>query len=456
MKAYILENKERFLNELKDFLRIPSISADPFYALHIEKAADFVYDELQKAGMRKIHKFYTGGNPIVYGEKIISEDLPTVLYYGHYDVQPADPIDLWDSEPFEPLIKDGKIVCRGASDDKSQVFLIIKTIEVMHQLNEQVCNVKVIFEGEEETGSQSLERFLLENRSMLQADTFVVCDTAMPKINQPALITSLRGICYCEISVSGAPNDVHSGMMGGAIINPLQVLCTLISKLKDENNTILIPGFYEGVYCEKNENDEHVNQFPENLLPFLSGEKGFSLYDQLTLRPTLDVNGIWGGYSGQGPKTIIPAQAFAKISMRLVEGQDHNEIAEKLSVYLQESAPEQVHLEVKQIAGCNAVITSKDNDAFMAAKLSLAKIFGKAPLHTKIGGSIPVVSLIKEYLNIEPVLMGFSLDEDNIHAPNESFLLDNFYRGIETLIDFMQVYSQIFSSKEEIEILIKS
>ena len=439
INQYIQSHSDRYLEELKSFLRIPSISADKKYADGIEKAADFLIVSLENIGMESCAKYYEGGNPIIFGERIIDDGLPTILIYGHYDVQPADPIDLWHSDPFDPIIKNGKIYARGACDDKAQVYLIVKAIEILNSLDLSSCNIKIIFEGEEEIGSVSLERFLINNLEMLQADTFLVCDTAMQNENQPTLITSLRGILYTEIEVSGVPNDLHSGMLGGPFINAIQVLCDLISKLKDQNNTILIPKFYDNIIpIFANDKDYSGTEIPSELTEYIIQENKFSVKEQIAERPSLDIHGIQGGYNGEGPKTIVPAFASAKLSMRLVDGQDYNKILDSLLSYLQEHAPKQVKIKLKKIATSNAVTLSKENKAYSIAKLALEKVFYKEPVAVKIGGTIPVVSMIKDLLKIEPILMGFGLDSDNIHAPNESFSLSNFYKGIETLVFYFQ------------------
>ena len=437
IKHYIQTHSDRYLEELKAFLRIQSISADKKYAGSIEKAADFLIEALESVGIKKCAKYYEGGNPIVFGERIVDLSLPTVLIYGHYDVQPADPIDLWHSDPFEPIIKDEKIYARGACDDKAQVYLIVKAIEILNSLDLSSCNIKIIFEGEEEIGSVSLERFVKNNLEMLQSDTFLVCDTAMQNENQPTLITSLRGILYAEIEVTGVPNDLHSGMLGGPFVNAIQVLCDLISKLKDQDNRILIPGFYDDI-TPVFDKDYYGTEIPSELKEYIIQEHEFSVKEQIAERPTLDIHGIQGGYNGEGPKTIVPSFASAKLSMRLVEGQDHNKIYTSLLSYLHAPAPAQVQIKLKKIATSNAVNLSEENTAFNNAKSALKNVFHKEAIAVKIGGTIPVVSMIKELLQIEPILMGFGLDSDNIHAPNESFSLSNFYKGIETLVLFFQ------------------
>ena len=441
MNSFAASYTQHCLSELTEFLSIPSVSADKNYQAYIERAADFLVDSLTTAGLHKAAKHYADGNAIVYAEKIVDEGLPTVLIYGHYDVQPADPIELWVTPPFEPTIKEGKIYARGACDDKAQVHLIIKALELLNKNAALPCNIKVMFEGEEETGSGSLMRFVSTHQELLAADVLLVCDTSMPSEDKPTLVTGLRGVAYFELEVNGAPQDLHSGMLGGAVINPLQVLCNLLSKLKNEQNQICIPGFYDGV--QTNYPSFNMPEIPQHLKAHLSGEKGYTAAELITVRPTLDINGITGGYTGDGPKTIIPAQASAKLSMRLVEGQDHEQISVSLQNFLQSQTPKQVSLTIKKLAGCNAVTTNTDMPAYQAAKHALEKNFSGEVLNTRIGGSIPVVSFIKDQLHVETVLMGFGLDNDQIHAPNESFSINNYFKGIQTLMDFFENYAFI-------------
>lgn len=447
---HITKNSARFLNELIDFLRIPSISAAPVFKTDIEKAADFLIRALNNSGMDDVTRFYEGGNPIIYAEKIITPELPTILIYGHYDVQPPDPVELWLSPPFEPTIRDGKIYARGACDDKAQVYIVIKALETLSQLNSFPCNIKVLFEGEEETGSLSLIRFIKKNKPLLKADTLLVCDTSMPSINQPALVCGLRGISYCEVEVTGADKDLHSGMYGGTIINPLLELSKLLAMLKDDEQRITIPGFYDNVKEPNTAIKKLINEsirieelFPPELSLHISPTNTHTLAEQMTICPTLDINGIWGGYTGAGPKTIIPSCASAKISMRLVPGQDHNKIAALFTSYLKAKAPRQVNVSVKPIAGCNAVYFNPNLNSSIAASRALNRVFGNKPLYLYIGGSIPAVSAIIDTLEAEPLLMGFGLESDNIHSPNESFLLDNFYKGIECVMEFLSEYKKV-------------
>ncbi|PCJ01362.1 MAG: peptidase dimerization domain protein [Flavobacteriales bacterium] len=446
MKEYIEIHRERFLEELKDFLRIPSVSANPAYSDDIYKASKFLISAMEEMGIQA-EEFSAGGHPIVYGNIHVNDELPTVLIYGHYDVQPADPIELWDTPPFEPTIRDGKIYARGACDDKAQVYLVLKALETMLADNSLECNIKLMFEGEEEVGSCTLESFICSHKSMLSADAFLICDTFMESENQPAMINSLRGICYAEITVSGAPEDLHSGMLGGVIINPLTVLCSMLGKLKSEDHQILIPGFYDGISNVEDDDLDFV--VDADLASFQAGESGFSAYKRMTIRPTLDVHGVSGGYSGEGPKTVIPSKVSAKVSMRLVEGQDEKIVFSQLENYINLLAPKEVAVQLKKMAGSNAVQTKIDSIACQSADYALETVFGNKPVYQKIGGTIPVVSMVKQHLNLDPILMGFGLDSDNIHGPNEHFHISNFFRGIETVSLFIKTYGQ--NKKKDIQ-----
>lgn len=438
MKNYTEIHADRFLEELKDFLRIPSISADPAYAGEIKKASNFLVSAMKDLNIDTT-EYISEGHPIVYGSKHMNDAYPTVLIYGHYDVQPADPIDLWDTPPFDPTVRDGKIYARGACDDKAQVYLILKALESLIAQDALHCNVKLLFEGEEEIGSRTLEEFIACNKSLLSSDAFLVCDTSMPGIDQPALIHSLRGICYCEVTVNGAPDDLHSGMLGGAVINPLTVLCSVLGNLKSDDHKVLIPGFYDGI----NENKCDVSNFSLNptLEPFQAGEAGYTPLEQMTIRPTLDIHGISGGYTADGPKTVIPSKATAKLSMRLVEGQDESAVFSFLEKHINKIVPKETSVNVVKLTGSNAVKTDIDSTACRAANSALETVFGTPPVYMKIGGTIPVVSMIKEHLDLNPILMGFGLDSDNIHGPNEHFHLSNFFKGIEAVTLFLDTYS---------------
>ena len=438
MKNYTEIHADRFLEELKDFLRIPSISADPAYAGEIKKASNFLVNAMKDLSIDTT-EYISEGHPIVYGSKHLNDAYPTVLIYGHYDVQPADPIDLWDTPPFDPTVRDGKIYARGACDDKAQVYLILKALESLIAQDALHCNVKLLFEGEEEIGSRTLEEFISSNKSLLSSDAFLVCDTSMPGINQPALIHSLRGICYCEVTVNGAPDDLHSGMLGGAVINPLTVLCSVLGNLKSDDHTILIPGFYDGI--KENKSDVSKFSLDPMLAPFQAGEAGYTPFEQMTIRPTLDIHGVSGGYTADGPKTVIPSKASAKLSMRLVEGQDESAVFSSLEKHINALAPEEVSIELVKVTGSNAVKTDIDSIACRAADSALKTVFGTPPVYMKIGGTIPVVSMIKEHLGLNPILMGFGLDSDNIHGPNEHFHLSNFFKGIEAVTLFLDTYS---------------
>lgn len=421
---YLEEARDRFLEELKHFLRIPSISARPEYHPYVLEAADFLKEQLLSAGMNRITSYEYGGNPIVYAEKIVDEALPTVLIYGHYDVQPAEPLELWISPPFSPEIRNGKIYARGACDDKAQVLLVIKALEMMHVSGTFPCNIKMIIEGEEEIGSISLERFITENKTLLQTDSFLVCDTSMPDEASPVLITGLRGICYWELTVATAEEDAHSGMFGGVAPNAADVMCRLISRMKNDKGEVQIPGFYNGI-------------------------KAFDLLNasdetRLTELPSLDVNGFHSGYTESGPKTVIPAKAFVKISSRLAPGQHHQLVHQCMENFVREHLGKGIAYELKLLAGHDAVRTATDSIDYIAAEKALEKQFGTRPESKKIGGTIPVVSMMQRHLNVNPLLMGFGLETDNIHAPNESFLLANYYKGMLTLVDFFSGYSTQF------------
>ena len=427
-------------NSVKIFLSIPSISADLDYLKDIKDASQFLIQSMNAIGMDS-KVLSAGGNPIVYGHMHISNELPTILIYGHYDVQPPDPIALWNTPPFEPTIIDGKMYARGACDDKAQVYLVLKALELMVKNNQLQCNIKLLFEGEEEIGSKTLETFIENNKPLLKSDAFLVCDTAMESNDQPTLINSLRGICYCEILIEGAPIDLHSGMYGGVVINPLTVLCSIISKLKDDDHNILIPGFYDNITDSQNKVNIETNE-DSNQESFYAGEIGYHNFERMTSRPTLDVHGISGGYIGEGPKTVIPSKASAKISMRLVIGQDEEIIFSLLEKYLKSITPKEVSLQLIKLTGSNAIETKTDSIACMAADFALTTVFGQKPTYLKIGGTIPVVSMVKKHLNLDPILMGFGLDSDNIHGPNEHFHIANFFKGIEAVSTFITCYGE--------------
>lgn len=450
-QQYIQTNKDRFLNELLELLRIPSISADPAYAADVRRAGEWVAANLRAAGAENVRLEETAGHPIVYGEKLIDPQAPTVLVYGHYDVQPADPLDLWDSPPFEPVIKDGKIYGRGTCDDKGQFFMHIKAFEAMLQSGELPCNVKFMIEGEEEIGSDHLGVFVKANKELLKADVILISDTAIIANDIPSIDVGLRGLSYLEVKVQGPNKDLHSGVYGGAVANPINILCQMIASLQDEFNRITIPGFYEDVQELSAADRAAMAQTPFDLEAYqkeldiaaVHGESGYSTLERASIRPTLDVNGIWGGYIGEGAKTVLPAVAHAKISMRLVPNQSSEKITELFTKHFLSIAPKGVKVTVTPHHGGEAYVMPTDSIAYQAAFDAMEKTFGKTPVPTRGGGSIPIVALFEKELGIKSVLMGFGLDSDAIHSPNEHYGLFNFYKGIETIPYFFQNFHQM-------------
>lgn len=450
-KDYLENNKERFMEELFDLLRIPSVSADSKFKGDVRKAAEFLKERLLEAGAEKVEICETAGHPIVYGEKIFDPSLPTVLVYGHYDVQPADPYELWDSPPFEPVIKNGKIYARGACDDKGQMYMHVKAFETMMKTNSLACNVKLMIEGEEEIGSDNLEIFVKNNKEKLKADVILISDTGLLSIEHPSITVGLRGLSYLEVEVTGPNRDLHSGTYGGAVANPINVLCEMIASLKDENNHITIPGFYDQVEELSTEERAALNRAPFDLDAYkkeldiadIHGEQGYTTIERTGIRPTLDVNGIWGGYTGEGAKTVLPSKAYAKISMRLVPDQNPKEITELFTKHFLSIAPKSVKVVVKPHHGGNAAVVPTDSVAYQAASQAFQKSWGKTPIPTRDGGSIPIVSLFQKELGLNSVLMGFGLDTDAIHSPNENYGVFNYYKGIETIIAFYQEYAQL-------------
>mgnify|MGYP000420289459 FL=1 len=450
-QQYIDANRDRFLAELLDFLRIPSISADPAYAGSVRQTAEWVADNLRKAGADHVHLEETAGFPIVYGEKMVDPSAPTVLVYGHYDVQPADPLDLWDNPPFEPVIKDGLIFARGACDDKGQVFMHVKAFEAMLASGELACNVKFMIEGEEEVGSDNLGLFVASNKDLLKADVILISDTAIIANDIPSIDVGLRGLSYMEVAVQGPNRDLHSGVYGGAVANPINILCQMIASMHDEYNHITIPGFYDGVLELSASDRAAMAQTPFDLdayqkdlgIQSVHGEKGYSTIERASIRPTLDVNGIWGGYTGEGAKTVLPSMAYAKISMRLVPNQRSEEITRLFTEHFLSIAPKGVKVTVKAHHGGEAYLMPTDSIAYQAASDALAKTFGKEPVPTRGGGSIPIVALFEKELGVKSILMGFGLDSDAIHSPNEHYGLFNFYKGIETIPHFFSNYKKL-------------
>lgn len=450
VKEYIQTNKDRFISELFDWLRIPSISADSRYKPDVRKAAEFLKEKLSTAGADKVEICETKGHPIVFAEKIINTSLPTVLVYGHYDVQPADPLELWSSPPFEPVIKDDKIYARGACDDKGQVYMHVKAFEVMMKHNNLPCNVKFMIEGEEEVGSDNLATFVKENKERLKADIILISDTALISLDHPSITTGLRGLSYMEVEVTGPNRDLHSGVYGGAVANPINVLCDMIASLHDEKGRVTIPGFYDKVAELTTKEREALNRAPFDLNEYkndlgiddIKGENGYTTLERTGIRPTLDVNGIWGGYTGEGAKTVLPSKAHAKISMRLVPNQVSAEITELFTKHFNAIAPKYVKVKVTAHHGGEPAVTSIESPAFMAASKAFQKVWGKTPIPTRDGGSIPIVALFKKELGLETVLMGFGLDSDAIHSPNEHYGVKNFMLGVETIVAFYEQYAQ--------------
>jgi acetylornithine deacetylase/succinyl-diaminopimelate desuccinylase-like protein len=450
IQKYIQTNQDRFLSELFDLLRIPSVSADSKYKPDVRKAAEYVIQRLKDAGADKVELCETKGHPIVYGEKMIDASKPTVLVYGHYDVQPADPLNLWDSPAFEPVVKDGKIYARGSCDDKGQMYMHIKAFEAMMKLNQLTCNVKFMIEGEEEVGSDNLGTFVKENKAKLKADVILISDTSLISLDTPSITVGLRGLSYMEVEVTGPNRDLHSGVYGGAVANPINVLSEMIASMHDKNGRITIPGFYDKVAELTAEERKALNKAPFNLDEYkkelaiddVKGEAGYTTLERTGTRPTLDVNGIWGGYTGEGAKTVLPSKASAKISMRLVPNQNSTEITDLFTQHFQSIAPKSVKVRVTAHHGGEPAVTPTNSKAFHAASSAFEEVWGKAPIPTRDGGSIPIVSLFKKELGLDTVLMGFGLDSDAIHSPNEHYGIKNFLIGIETIVAFYKHYSK--------------
>ncbi len=457
VQAYISQNKERFLDELLDLLRIPSVSADPAYSESVHKTAASVAEGLKRAGAENVEICETAGYPIVYGEKIIDSSLPTVLVYGHYDVQPADPIELWTNPAFEPVIKttpihpEGAIFARGACDDKGQMFMHVKAFEAMIKNNALPCNVKFMIEGEEEVGSVNLGVFVKNNHARLKADVILVSDTGMLANDVPSITTGLRGLSYVEVEVTGPNRDLHSGLYGGCVANPINILAKMIASLHDENNHITIPGFYDKVVELTDSERSEMAKAPFSKEAYCTaldiddvmGEAGYSTPERGSIRPTLDVNGIWGGYTGDGAKTVIASKAYAKISMRLVPDQDPTEITELFVNHFESIAPAGTRVKVTPHHGGEPAVTPIDSVGYKAASLAYEKTFGKKPIPVRSGGSIPIVAMFEKELGLKTVLMGFGLDSDAIHSPNEHFGVFNYFKGIETIPYFYHYFNQL-------------
>lgn len=457
INTYIKEHKQRFLDELVELLKIPSVSADKAFEKEVLLTADFVMESLKKAGCDKVESCETPGYPIIYGEKIIDKNLPTVLVYGHYDVQPADPIELWHSPPFEPVIKttdihpEGAIFARGACDDKGQMYMHVKALEYMTNTGNLPCNVKFMIEGEEEVGSESLSWFVPRNVEKLQNDVILISDTGMIANDIPSITTGLRGLSYVEVVVTGPNRDLHSGLYGGAVANPINILTKMIASLHDENNHITIPGFYDNVEELSKEERAEMAKAPFNLEAYkdaikigdVYGEESYSTNERNSIRPTLDVNGIWGGYIGEGAKTVIASKAYAKISMRLVPNQDWKEITDLFVKHFESIAPKAVSVKVTPHHGGQGYVTPIDNIAYQAASKAYETTFGKTPIPQRSGGSIPIVALFEEYLKSKTILMGFGLNSDAIHSPNEHFGVWNYLKGIETIPYFYKYFTDL-------------
>lgn len=457
INTYIKEHKQRFLDELLELLKIPSVSADKAFEKEVLLTADFVMESLKKAGCDKVESCETPGYPIIYGEKIIDKNLPTVLVYGHYDVQPADPIELWHSPPFEPVIKttdihpEGAIFARGACDDKGQMYMHVKALEYMTNTGNLPCNVKFMIEGEEEVGSESLSWFVPRNVEKLQNDVILISDTGMIANDIPSITTGLRGLSYVEVEVTGPNRDLHSGLYGGAVANPINILTKMIASLHDENNHITIPGFYDNVEELSKDERAEMAKAPFNLEAYkdaikigdIYGEESYSTNERNSIRPTLDVNGIWGGYTGEGAKTVIASKAYAKISMRLVPNQDWKEITELFVKHFESIAPKAVSVKVTPHHGGQGYVTPIDNIAYKSASKAYETTFGKTPIPQRSGGSIPIVALFEEYLKSKTILMGFGLNSDAIHSPNEHFGVWNYLKGIETIPYFYKYFTDL-------------
>jgi acetylornithine deacetylase/succinyl-diaminopimelate desuccinylase-like protein len=457
IKSYIDQNKDRVLNELLDLLRIPSVSADSKYKQDCLNTAEAIKTRLIEAGADKVEISPTKGFPVVYGEKIIDPKKPTVIVYGHYDVQPADPLNLWHSPPFEPVIKktelhpDGAIFARGSCDDKGQMYMHIKAFELMMKTNTLPCNVKFMIEGEEEVGSPSLGDWIVQNKERLKGDVILISDTSIIANDTPSIDAGLRGLAYMEVEVTGANRDLHSGVYGGGVANPINILCKIIASCHDENNHITIPGFYEDVLELTEKERSELNKAPFNIENFKKdlgiadvwGEKGFNTIERTGVRPTLDVNGIWGGYTGEGAKTVLPSKAFAKISMRLVPNQNSHKISEIFQKYFESVAPKSVKVEVRPHHGGEPVVVSIESPGYRAASMAMEQTYGKKPIPTRGGGSIPIVALFKEELGLDSILLGFGLDTDALHSPNEHYGIFNYYKGIETIPLFYKYFTEL-------------
>jgi acetylornithine deacetylase/succinyl-diaminopimelate desuccinylase-like protein len=450
-KDYQEKNKDRFLNEMLDLLRIPSVSAKSEHKADMLKCAEAVKDSLLAAGADKAVVMATDGHPAVYGEKIVDPSKPTVLVYGHYDVQPPEPLELWHSGPFEPVIKDGKVFARGSADDKGQFYMHVKALEIMAKTNSLSTNIKFLIEGEEEVGSPHLAKFVAANKSLLKADVILISDSSMLSMENPSLDTGVRGLSYIQVEVTGANRDLHSGTYGGAVANPITILAKMIASCHDENNHITIPGFYEDVVVATKEERALLNAAPYNEKEYkdelgvreLWGEKGYTTYERTGIRPTLEVNGIWGGYTGEGAKTVLPAKAYAKISARLVPNQSSDKMTKILIDYFTKNAPASVTVKAELHHGGEPYMTPIDSKGYKAAAKAVEETFGKKPIPVRGGGSIPICSILEKELGIKIIFMGFGLDNDNLHSPNEKYNIENYYKGIETIPYFHKYFAEM-------------
>jgi acetylornithine deacetylase/succinyl-diaminopimelate desuccinylase-like protein len=449
IRQYIQSNHDRFLSELFDLLRIPSVSADSRHKDDVRKCAEMVKARLLEAGVDKAEICETAGHPIVYGEKLVNASAPTVLVYGHYDVQPPDPLNLWHTPPFEPTVRDGKIYARGSCDDKGQFYMHVKAFEILKKHDLLSCNIKFMIEGEEEVGSDNLGIFVKANKEKLKADVILISDTSLISLDQPSITAGLRGLSYMEVEVEGANRDLHSGVYGGAVANPINILSKMIASLHDENGKITIPGFYDKVAELSAAERTAINKAPFNIEEYkkeigiedIVGEKGYTTIERTGIRPTLDCNGIWGGYTGEGAKTVLPSKASAKISMRLVPNQSPDEITQLFTKHFISIAPKTVRVKVTAHHGGEPAVTPTDSKAFKAAIKAFEEVWGKAPIPTRDGGSIPIVALFKKELGLDTVLMGFGLDTDALHSPNEHYGIKNFLIGIETIVAFYKHFA---------------
>src|SRR5450432_367035 len=450
-KIYQDKHKERFLEELLGLLRIPSVSADSNHQTDMLACAEAVRKTLLDAGANKAEIFPTNGHPVVYAEKITDPAKPTVLVYGHYDVQPADPLELWHTPPFEPTIKNGMIYARGSADDKGQFFMHVKALEIMNQTGPLPCNVKFIIEGEEEIGSPSLGAFIADHKELLKADVILISDTSMISLETPSIEIGVRGLAYIQVEVTGPNRDLHSGVYGGAVANPITILARMIASCHDENNHIMIPGFYDDVLESSAEDRKKMAAAPFDEKEYMRdlgvkslwGEKGYSTNERTGIRPTLELNGIWGGFQGEGSKTVLPSKASAKISARLVPNQRSGKIARILLDYFKKIAPAGVTVNAFELHGGEPYMTPLDSLAYIAAEKAIEASFGKKPVPQRGGGSIPICSLLENELGIKIVFMGFGLDSDNLHSPNEKYNIANFYKGIETIPYFHKFFAEL-------------